>query len=58
MEANVQSGHMVTCAKSYKPKETLWHKGLGHRIILNKIYDGKVTNADCTGLMFDDIIPL
>ena len=33
MEANVQSGHVVTRAKSDKPKETLWHKGLGSRIM-------------------------
>ena len=33
MEANVQSGLVVTRAKSDKPKETLWHKGLGSRIM-------------------------
>ena len=56
MEANVQSGHMVTCAKSYKPETTLRHKDLGHRIILNNIYDGKVACADRTDLMIEDII--
>ena len=29
MEADVQSGHLVTGAESYKPKATLWHKGSG-----------------------------
>ena len=58
MEANVQSGHMVTCAKSYKPEATLRHKGLGHRIIQNKIYDGKVASADCTDLMYNGIMLL
>ena len=32
MIANVQSGHLVTGAKSYKPEETLRHKGLGFRL--------------------------
>ena len=58
MEANVQSCHMVTCAKSYKPEATLRHKGLGHRIIQHKIYDGKVASADCIDLMSDVIILL
>ena len=33
MVADVQSSHMVTYAKSYKPEETLQHKGLGSKLI-------------------------
>ena len=32
MVAGVQSGHIVICARLYKPIMTLWHKNLGSRI--------------------------
>jgi len=41
MKVNVQSGHMVTCAKSYKPEAILRNKDLGHRIILITSMMGK-----------------
>ena len=51
MEANVQSGRMVTYAELDKPKESLWHKDSGPRIIQNIIQDGKVACVDCTDFM-------
>ena len=51
MDANVQSGHMVTCAKSNKPKETLWYKGLGSRIFIKQYLEWKDILRSCTNLL-------
>ena len=49
MEANVQSGPLVTGAEPYKPKATLWHKGSGSGGNL----EWKTSCVCCTDYMMD-----